>query len=396
MPLFYLCVTRVSISVLKRNHSIPLTLYIHIPWCVRKCPYCDFNSHELKDDLPEKIYVDALIDDLTHDLAKAGARTLSAIFIGGGTPSLFSPEAIARLLAEVERRIPFDQNIEITLEANPGTVEQQRFMGFREAGVNRLSIGVQSFDDAQLKRLGRIHDSATAWRAIEAAEAAGFDNFNIDIMFGLPEQTESEALLDLQRAMHFNPKHLSWYQLTIEPNTLFHHRPPVLPVDDDIWTMQLSGQALLADHGYQQYEISAYSQSGHECQHNRNYWQFGDYLGIGAGAHAKLTDAQTGAVTRTWKTRHPKGYLDPEIAFIQGSQVLQEKDLILEFMLNALRLHEPIALTLFTVRTGLSPKVLAPFLVQAQDKGLILAAEETIETTLLGKQHLNELLLLLA
>jgi putative oxygen-independent coproporphyrinogen III oxidase len=378
----------------KDNAAIPLTLYIHMPWCVRKCPYCDFNSHELKQDLPEKAYIDALLEDLAQDLPGVGGRSLSGIFIGGGTPSLFSPAAIERLLAEIQQLIPFDRGIEITLEANPGTVEQQRFTGFRQAGVNRLSIGVQSFDDAQLKRLGRIHDCATAERAIDAAYQSGFDNFNIDIMFGLPEQNEEQALMDLQQAIQLKPKHISWYQLTIEPNTLFHHQPPVLPIDDDIWTMQLSGQSLLESHGYRQYEISAYSQQGHQCQHNRNYWLFGDYLGIGAGAHGKITDAASKKITRTWKTRHPKAYLDPCASYVQGKNELNESDLILEFMLNALRLHEPINLDLFTSRTGISSSALEAFLAVAKEKGLLTCKDNAIETTPLGKQHLNELLLI--
>ncbi len=384
----------VNNNTVKNKMDIPLSLYIHIPWCVRKCPYCDFNSHELKQDLPEIVYIDRLLDDLRQDIPKAGGRRLSTIFIGGGTPSLFSPSGIERMLSGVESLVPFKRDIEITMEANPGTVEQQRFTGFRQAGVNRLSIGIQSFDDLQLKKLGRIHDSLAAERAIEAARASGFENFNLDIMFGLPEQTEDEALSDLARAIAFAPKHLSWYQLTIEPNTLFHHRPPVLPVDDDIWTMQQSGQALLAQQGYQQYEISAYSQSDSACRHNRNYWQFGDYLGIGAGAHAKLTDLESGQVTRVWKTRHPKAYLDATLPLIQGVQVLRESDLVLEFMLNALRLYEPIELKLFTERTGLSAVLLEKALVAAQKKGLLNSSDVAVETTPLGKQHLNELLLL--
>lgn len=379
---------------MKNNTDIPLALYIHMPWCVRKCPYCDFNSHELKQDLPEKAYIDRLLQDLSQDLSKVDGRSLSAIFIGGGTPSLFSPAAIKQLLIEVEQRVPFDQNIEITLEANPGTVEQQRFTGFREAGVNRLSIGIQSFDDAQLKKLGRIHDSLTAERAIDAARASGFDNFNLDIMFGLPEQSEVDALSDLRKAVAHAPAHFSWYQLTIEPNTLFHHRPPVLPIDDDIWEMQQSGQAFLAEHGYRQYEISAYSQPNRQCAHNRNYWEFGDYLGIGAGAHAKLTDLKTKEVTRSWKTRHPKAYLDAALPFVQGTQILKESDLVLEFILNALRLYEPIEFSLFTERTGLSSSVLEAPIALAQEKNLLTVSSFAMETTPLGKQHLNELLLL--
>ena len=245
--------------------------------------------------------------------------------------------------------------------------------------MNRLSIGVQSFDDTQLKRLGQIHDSTTAKRAIDAAQQSGFDNVNIDIMFGLPEQTEAQALADLQEAIQFDTTHLSWYQLTIEPNTLFHHRPPALPIDDDIWTMQLSGQALLAEHDYLQYEISAYSRPAKVCRHNLNYWEFGDYLGIGAGAHAKITDVDSGKVTRTWKTRHPKSYLDPETAYIQGTQELKESDLILEFMINALRLYQPIELELLTKRTGISSSVLASPLALAEEKGLLSVRDSVIE-----------------
>ncbi|MBX9585692.1 MAG: radical SAM family heme chaperone HemW [Gammaproteobacteria bacterium] len=376
------------------KENIPLALYIHLPWCVRKCPYCDFNSHELKQDLPEVAYVERLLKDLSQDVALVQGRVLSSIFIGGGTPSLFSPSAIERLLGGVEQLIPWASNIEITMEANPGTVEQGRFTGFRGAGVNRLSIGVQSFNDRQLERLGRIHDSATAERAIDSARASGFDNFNIDLMFGLPEQTQEEALSDIARAIEHQPKHVSWYQLTIEPNTVFHHRPPTLPVDEAIWSMQESGQALLSENGYIQYEISAYSQPDFQCRHNRNYWEFGDYLGIGAGAHAKITDFKTGDVARLWKTRHPKAYLDSSIDFIQGRQVLNKNDLIVEFMLNALRLYESTDLKLLSERTGISASDIGHLLVKAQEKGLLKITDNTIETTLLGKHHLNELLLI--
>ncbi len=376
------------------KENIPLALYIHLPWCVRKCPYCDFNSHELKQDLPENPYVEALLQDLSQDLPHVQGRGLSSIFIGGGTPSLFSPAVIERLLNGVERLIPWVPGIEITMEANPGAVEQGRFVGFRQAGVNRLSIGVQTFNDGHLKRLGRIHDSATAERAIHSARASGFDNFNIDLMFGLPEQTHEEALSDIARAIQHQPKHLSWYQLTIEPNTVFHHRPPLLPVDEEIWTMQESGQAFLAENGYMQYEISAYSEPDFQCRHNRNYWEFGDYLGIGAGAHAKITDFKTRDVTRLWKTRHPKAYLDSSVDFIQGKQVLNKNDLIVEFMLNALRLYESIELKLMSERTGISMGEIDHLLVKAQEKGLLKVADNKIETTSLGKQHLNELLLI--
>lgn len=372
----------------------PLTLYIHMPWCVRKCPYCDFNSHELKQDLPEQAYVDALLEDLTQDLPLVWGRRISAIFIGGGTPSLFSPAAIARLLAGIHQLLPFHPDIEITMEANPGTVEQERFRGFRAAGINRLSIGIQSFDDAQLKRLGRIHDSATAHRAIEAAKVSGFDNFNIDLMFGLPEQSIDAALEDLLTGIEHQSTHLSWYQLTIEPNTQFHHHPPILPFDDEIWEMQQAGQEVLQQQGYQQYEISAYSKNQFQCQHNRNYWEFGDYLGIGAGAHAKITNAGTQTVTRYWKTRHPKSYLDPNVPYIQGSKTLDNKDLVIEFMLNTLRLFETISIDLFTARTGLPITHIESQLNLAQEKGLMMKTSTGFATTPLGKLHLNELLLL--
>lgn len=376
------------------NSTWPLALYIHLPWCVRKCPYCDFNSHELKQELPEDEYVKALLEDLSKDLCHVQGRVLSSIFVGGGTPSLFSPRAIANLLRGVEKLIPWAQDIEITLEANPGTLEQGRFQGFREAGVNRLSMGVQSFDDRHLKRLGRIHDGATAERAIDSARNAGFDNFNIDLMFGLPDQNKEEALSDIGKAIQFQPSHLSWYQLTIEPNTLFHHRPPTLPVDDAIWGMQESGQQLLSEKGYVQYEISAYSLDGFQCQHNLNYWEFGDYLAIGAGAHAKITDVKTGEVKRFWKTRHPKAYLDRSVDFIQGQQTLGKNDLIVEFMLNALRLYKSIDLKLFTERTKISVDQINHLLNKAQEKGLLKIDGNIIETTTLGKQHLNELLLI--
>ena len=267
----------------------PLSLYIHIPWCVRKCPYCDFNSHRSPDDLPEDDYVDALLEDLESDRVHAQGRPLRSIFIGGGTPSLFSPRAYQRLLAGIRHAVPFDDNLEITLEANPGTFEQEKFSAYRAAGINRLSIGIQSFNPLHLQALGRIHDDTEALRAAAIARRAGFDNLNLDLMFGLPGQSRREALDDLRRAADCAPAHLSWYQLTIEPNTEFYRRPPPLPGDDALAAMQEEGQALLARAGYRQYEISAYSQPGRACAHNLNYWTFGDYLGIGAGAHGKLT-----------------------------------------------------------------------------------------------------------
>src|SRR3990172_545076 len=302
----------------------PLSLYVHIPWCVRKCPYCDFNSHEassgrsrhpasrdisasLHVTIPEREYIDALLRDLEQDLPRVWGRIVPPLFLGGGTPSLFSPEAIDRLLSGIRARLPLDQNIEITLEANPGTVDVERFKGFRAAGINRLSIGIQSFDEEKLKALGRIHGRDEALRAAESARAAGFENFNLDLMFGLPDQTVEQALADIRTAIQLCPTHLSAYQLTIEPNTLFHARPPTLPDNDSTWDMQSQLQTELAAADYRQYEVSAYARPGYECRHNLNYWKFGDYLGIGAGAHAKITAAS--GITRLWKVKHPGEYL---------------------------------------------------------------------------------------
>jgi len=286
----------------------PLSLYIHFPWCVRKCPYCDFNSHAVRGDLPEDQYIDALLADLESDLPRVWGRPVRSVFLGGGTPSLFSPEAIERLLAGVRARVTLVPEAEVTLEANPGTVETERFRGYRAAGVNRLSIGIQSFQPEQLQKLGRIHGRDEALAAAQAARAAGFDNFNLDLMFGLPQQTLDEALADLRTALALNPTHLSLYQLTLEPNTLFHAQPPELPDEDVLAAMQEALQAELADAGFTQYEVSAYARAGRRCRHNLNYWQFGDYLGIGAGAHAKITDAD--GITRLWKVKQPRNFLE--------------------------------------------------------------------------------------
>jgi len=289
----------------------PLALYLHVPWCVRKCPYCDFNSHEAAAGLPEAEYVTALLADLDHDLATlpdlVQGRAVSSVFIGGGTPSLFSAAAYERLFDGLRARLPFAADVEITLEANPGTVEQEKFRGYRALGINRLSIGVQSFAPDKLVALGRIHGRDEALHAAQAARAAGFDNFNLDLMHGLPGQTLEEALADIDQAIALGPTHLSWYQLTIEPNTVFYRDPPVLPEDDTLWAIQEAGQARLAAAGLQQYEVSAYAQAGRECRHNRNYWEFGDYLALGAGAHGKLT--REGGVWRYQKTRLPRDYL---------------------------------------------------------------------------------------
>jgi oxygen-independent coproporphyrinogen-3 oxidase len=370
----------------------PLSLYVHIPWCVRKCPYCDFNSHEVRAKIPEPEYIDALLRDLEQDLPRVWGRIVHTIFIGGGTPSLFSPEAIDRLLSGIRARLPLDQNPEITLEANPGTVELERFQGFRAAGVNRLSIGIQSFDEEKLKALGRIHGREEALRAAEAARAAGFDNFNLDLMFGLPGQTVEQALTDMRTAMALRPTHLSAYQLTIEPNTLFHARPPTLPDDDTAWEMQNQLQTELAAADYRQYEVSAYARPGYECRHNLNYWKFGDYLGIGAGAHAKITD-RTG-ITRLWKVKHPNEYLSaagtPES--IGGEQKLSRHDAVAEFMLNALRLVDGFPSPLFQERAGLPISACEAKLTLAENQGLIDWDTRTIRPTPQGRRFLNNLL----
>ncbi|MDR6176899.1 putative oxygen-independent coproporphyrinogen III oxidase [Pseudomonas sp. SORGH_AS 211] len=369
----------------------PLALYIHIPWCVRKCPYCDFNSHAAGPTLPEAEYVDALLADLDNDLAHVHGRPLTSIFFGGGTPSLFSAEALGRLLDGVARRLAFAPDIEITLEANPGTFEQAKFVAYRGLGINRLSIGIQSFQDAKLKALGRIHGREEAIRAADRARAAGFDNFNLDLMHGLPAQSVADALGDLEQAIALAPTHLSWYQLTMEPNTVFWSQPPELPEDDTLWDIQEAGQARLAAAGYHQYETSAYAQPGRQARHNLNYWGFGDFLGIGAGAHAKLS-APDGTLLRTWKTRLPKDYLDPGKAFRAGAKPLEPADLPFDFMMNALRLVDGVPAAWYPQRTGQSLDSLAPALAAARRAGLLAEDEQRLRPTARGQLFLNDLL----
>ena len=369
----------------------PLALYVHIPWCVRKCPYCDFNSHAAGPSLPEDEYVAALLADLDQDLAQAQGRQLTSIFFGGGTPSLFSARALGRILEGVERRIGFAGDIEITLEANPGTFEQAKFSAYRRLGINRLSIGVQSFQSAQLKALGRIHDGDEAIRAADMARAAGFDNFNLDLMHGLPGQDVAAALDDLRTAIAQAPTHLSWYQLTMEPNTVFWNQPPELPEDDTLWDIQEAGQALLAEHGYGQYETSAYARDNHRARHNLNYWTFGDFLGIGAGAHAKLSSAD-GQIRRTWKTRLPKDYLDSSKVFQAGERVLTADELPFEFLMNALRLTEGVPSQLFCQRTGLPLDSLAEGRRLAEQQGLLESDPARLCATPRGQLFLNDLL----
>ncbi len=369
----------------------PLALYIHIPWCVRKCPYCDFNSHAASPTLPETDYVDALLADLDQDLHAVHGRPLASIFFGGGTPSLFSAAALGRLLAGVEQRIAFCDDIEITLEANPGTFEQEKFKAYRALGINRLSIGIQSFQAQKLAALGRIHSGDEALRAAEMARQAGFDNFNLDLMHGLPDQSLEDALSDLRQAIALAPTHLSWYQLTLEPNTVFWSQPPQLPEDDTLWDIQEAGQALLASAGYAQYEVSAYAQPGRAARHNLNYWSFGDFIGIGAGAHGKLS-APDGQIVRTWKTRLPKDYLDPGKAFKAGEKALPDAELPFEFMMNALRLTDGVDSQLFVERTGLGPQTLAEARRQAEQKGLLQVEPSRLVATPRGQLFLNDLL----
>ena len=369
----------------------PLALYIHIPWCVRKCPYCDFNSHAAGPTLPEEEYVDALLADLDSDLQHAHGRPLTSIFFGGGTPSLFSDRALGRLLEGVERRIAFADDIEITLEANPGTFEQAKFKGYRSLGINRLSIGVQSFQEAKLKALGRIHNGDEAIRAADMARAAGFDNFNLDLMHGLPGQSIEDALFDLRTAIAQAPTHLSWYQLTMEPNTVFWSQPPQLPEDDLLWDIQEAGQALLAAEDYAQYEVSAYARPGRQARHNLNYWTFGDFLGIGAGAHAKRSTPD-GRILRTWKTRLPKDYLDPSKAYQAGERVLDAEELPFEFLMNVLRLTEGAPVELFSQRTGLPLAQLDGARREGERLGLLQADDRRLVATARGQLFLNDLL----
>ncbi|MCG7895921.1 MAG: radical SAM family heme chaperone HemW [Candidatus Thiodiazotropha taylori] len=373
--------------------SPPLSLYIHIPWCVRKCPYCDFNSHAVKQGLPEQAYVDALLNDLSLDSKLIDGRQLSSIFIGGGTPSLFSSTAVARLLEGIERRFAFAESMEITLEANPGAVEAGSFAGYRQAGVNRLSLGFQSLQTSMLQALGRIHSPQEARDAYAQARKAGFDNINIDLMFGLPEQTLAMAEVDLTAAIELDSEHLSYYQLTLEPNTPFHHAPPAVPDDEQLWQMQQQGMERLANAGYSHYEVSAYARQGRECRHNINYWRFGDYLGIGAGAHAKLSLAD-GRVKRFWKQRHPDAYLaaDKTSDFIQGERLLAEEDLVVEFMINALRLLEGVELNLFESHTGVAPEKIETALQQAVARELLQPVEQRLCPSPLGQRFLNDLI----
>jgi oxygen-independent coproporphyrinogen-3 oxidase len=372
----------------------PLSLYIHIPWCVEKCPYCDFNSHKLRGDIPEQAYLQALMDDLNNDLVYVQGRRLTSIFIGGGTPSLISASGINWLLTEIEAILPFSSNMEITLEANPGTIENQKIADFKAAGINRFSFGVQSFQQQKLKVLGRIHGPEEAKSAARQAIAANVKTFNLDLMHGLPEQTIDDALSDLQTAIALNPTHLSWYQLTIEPNTQYFSHPPTLPAEDLLWDIQEAGQKLLSEQGYQQYEISGYSKTGFECQHNLNYWSFGDYIGIGCGAHGKFTHPLENRIIRTTKIKHPKGYLDSSRPFLDTLEQVVREDLAFEYMLNRLRLFQPIPFNEFESYTGLSIDEIKHPINIALTKKLLTKDAVSWQVTDLGHRYLNELLAL--
>lgn len=359
---------------------------------MRKCPYCDFNSHTAPDNLPVAEYVDALIRDLKFVSATVTGRRVKTIFIGGGTPSLLPEAELARLLEHVSKHLQLDANCEITLEANPGTLEAGRFAGFRAAGVNRLSIGVQSFNDRHLKVLGRIHAADAAYAAYESAVQAGFRRINLDLMFGLPEQTAVEAMQDLQTAIDLKPAHISWYQLTIEPNTVFYSKPPVLPPEDALWDMQQHGRALMRRNGYRQYEVSAYARAGERCRHNLNYWRFGDYLGLGAGAHGKLTDIEHGRITRTARHRLPAAYMEHagSTRAVVVQRVLADTDRSFEFMLNALRLNDGATLKQFEQRTGLSAQTIQTTCATLQAKGLLTNQTHRLCTTAAGARFLND------
>lgn len=372
----------------------PLSLYIHIPWCIRKCPYCDFNSHESasKNTFDETAYITALKHDLDNESTWVKGRKLHSIFFGGGTPSLFSASAIGDILRYAKDTIGFEEHIEITLEANPSTFEQEKFSGFFQAGVNRLSIGIQSFNEKHLKKLGRIHNSDEAKRAVNIAQQAGFRNINLDLMHGLPEQSIDDALEDLHTAIDFAPQHISWYQLTIEPNTQFYRQPPPLPADDTLADIQYHGSHLLAKNGFIQYEISAFAKNQQRSKHNTNYWQFGDYLAIGAGAHGKYTDIDNTRILRRQKTRLPEHYLDYSDQPRYKETIVDSEELSLEFMMNALRLNEGVPYAYFEQRTGLSQSSIQTVINSLQSQGLIERNPQQLVTTELGNRFLNTVL----
>jgi putative oxygen-independent coproporphyrinogen III oxidase len=376
----------------------PLALYVHMPWCVRKCPYCDFNSHQLKSGAPDSGYIDTLIADFDAELALIEGRPIETLFFGGGTPSLFAPAEIGRLLRALRERTGFAAEAEITLEANPGTIERGQFAGYRDAGINRVSLGAQSFSASALEALGRIHSPDDTYSAVEELRGAGFDNFNLDLMYALPRQSASEALADVEAAVALRPAHISYYHLTLEPGTVFHARPPPLPHEDIAWEMQCAGQRALAEAGYAQYEVSAYARDGACCRHNINYWSFGDYVGIGAGAHGKISAGLPDRILRTAKPRQPRDY---QAAIALGSDAVGERKMVppaqlaFEFMLNALRLNDGFTTEIFEARTGLSIDCVVQHLAQATQRGLLRRAPAPSapgwQPTELGRRFLNDL-----
>jgi putative oxygen-independent coproporphyrinogen III oxidase len=373
--------------------DIPLTLYVHMPWCVRKCPYCDFNSHQLKSARPDSGYISALLRDFDREAPRTAGRRIECVFFGGGTPSLFSPEDIQRFINEIRGRTDLATDAEITLEANPGTIERGRFTGYAEAGVNRVSLGAQSFSAQSLQQLGRIHSPEDTERAVEELRLAGIANFNLDLMYALPEQTLQQALYDVRRACDLNPTHISYYQLTMEPGTVFYSRPPSLPDEDSAWRIQTEGQAMLREAGFEQYEVSAYARNGARCRHNLNYWLFGDYLGIGAGAHGKVSIAAPGQILRTVKPKQPGEYQAQTMgaAAIGESSLVAAQDLPFEFMLNALRLNEGFSQECFEVRTGLPTQSIESHLRGAEGRGLLERRPGGWRPTALGLRFLNDL-----
>ncbi len=372
----------------------PLSLYIHIPWCIQKCPYCDFNSHAVKQGIPEQEYIAHLLADLRQDLPLVLGRQLETIFIGGGTPSVFSAAGIKQILDGVKNELAVSADLEVTMEANPGTFEAERFTGYVAAGVTRFSLGVQTFQAAQLSALGRIHNAAEAKTAAQLAATLPLNSFNLDLMHGLPGQTVDDALADLATAIALNPPHLSWYQLTIEPNTAFASRPPVLPEDDMLWDIQQAGLAVLAAAGYQQYETSAYSKAGHQCRHNLNYWRYGDYLGIGCGAHGKITLPSRNSILRTVKIKHPKGYMDLSRGYLDEKQQVAAEDCPFEFFMNRFRLLEPCPINDFGAFTGLPLSTITEPIEDALAKALLTQHATSWQVTPKGARYLNDLLTL--
>lgn len=366
----------------------PLSLYVHIPWCVKKCPYCDFNSHT-SNSFDEKKYLDTLMADLDAELEITNGRPIKSIFFGGGTPSIFSPDTINEIISGAQQRLIFDDKVEITMEANPGTFEQKNFSDFKAAGINRLSIGIQSFNDQHLQNIGRIHDSQQALSAINTAQEAGFDNINLDLMFGLPGQNIAQATSDIETACNQNVQHISHYQLTIETNTLFHKHPPVTPDIEELWEMQNKCHEILNQQGFQQYEVSAFSKPDKQCIHNLNYWNFGDYIGIGAGAHGKITESSTGKISRRWKLRQPEAYMTNNP--LSGQSEIKPDELIFEYLLNALRLKNGFSYETFETNTGLNRESLINA-CQNVDAELLTISDSGIRTSDKGYRFLNDVL----